>query len=124
MKKIPQNDIQFDFVKFPKILIDPNKVYCSIMMNLTCYQTMPDLFFLSSDPDVAAEDAKGKFDRSIVDEVWDLAEVISGNDSAIWRQDQHGSVIRRTEYGKSSSSYGWEVSDTRDGLRAVHIENL
>ena len=81
---------------------------------------MSDTFALTGDTETAP---KGMFDRSIVDDIWDAAEKIAGNDRGLWRQDKCGTMIRRSDYGKSSSSYGWEVVDTLDGLKAVHFDN-
>ncbi len=90
---------------------------------------MSDLFMLSNDAEVITP--RGKYDRSIVNEVWDAAEVIPGNDSEIWRRDHYGSTICRSEYGNRASSFGWEVtshsfdrSGASGGLRALHIDNF
>lgn len=86
---------------------------------------MTETFSLSNEADVAQ--SQGRFDRSIVDEVWDMTEVINGNDSAIWRKDENGSTICRSEYGNRRSSYGWEIIEASSGnyqLKALHFDNL
>jgi hypothetical protein len=90
---------------------------------------MSELFMLSNEAEVITP--RGKYDRAIVNEVWDAAEAIPGNDSAIWRRDQYGSMICRSEYGNRASSFGWEVTERsfdRSGasgeLHALHIDNF
>ena len=41
--------------------------------------------------------------------VWERAAEIPGLDRAIWRYDAVGKVIRYSDHGDRSSSYGWEV---------------
>lgn len=87
--------------------------------------TMAELFALTDEVEV--QDSRGRFDRSIVDEVWENTAVIEGNDSAIWRKDEKGSTICRDHYGNTRSSFGWEIIEGSDGsvqLKAVHFENF
>ena len=64
--------------------------------------------------------------------IWSKAAEIQGCDKNIWRCDEFGTVIKWSEYGKTSK-YGWEVdhwrpqsrggSDKRGNLRAMHWSN-
>ena len=91
-----------------------------------------ELFSLSGDVEVV--ESRGRYDRSIVDEVWEQATQVNGNDSALWRQDEFGSMICRSEYGNRVSSFGWEIIETSSGsyqigaqtgsLKALHNDNL
>ncbi|MCC6351989.1 MAG: HNH endonuclease [Fimbriimonadaceae bacterium] len=53
--------------------------------------------------------------NSILDElgrravVWQKGAVIPGYDSAMWRHDAFGRVMRWSDYGNRNSEYGWEI---------------
>jgi hypothetical protein len=49
------------------------------------------------------------FDEETIQKVWEKGEVVSNNDPNIWRKDQCGAWIKRTEYGNRNSEYGWEI---------------
>lgn len=49
-------------------------------------------------------------------QAWQSAEAIQDLDAAEWRNDEHGFLIRFSEYGKSQSVHGWAIDDQR----AVH----
>lgn len=92
-----------------------------------------ELFSLSSEVEEVGEKPEGKhYDRSIVEEVWEASEEISGNDSAMWRRDANGLTICRSEYGNRYSSFGWEIIEAGSGqfsiggagLKAVHVDSL
>ena len=51
------------------------------------------------------------YDREVVARAWARAEVIPGNDDELWRKDECGAWIHRLDYGRRSSSFGWEVFD-------------
>lgn len=51
------------------------------------------------------------YDREVVARTWARAEVIPGNDDELWRKDECGAWIHRLDYGRRSSSFGWEVFD-------------
>lgn len=68
--------------------------------------------------------------ETVVQQVWDKAQTVSGADSSIWRKDQCGAWIKRGDYGNRQSRFGWEVdhispggSDNLSNLRALHWEN-
>jgi hypothetical protein len=41
--------------------------------------------------------------------VWSLGQVIPGYDPAVWRRDFEGYLIRRSDYGNTSSEFGWQI---------------
>ena len=43
------------------------------------------------------------------DTVWAKGIPIPGYDSAVWRRDSTGSVMRYSDYGDRDSAYGWEI---------------
>jgi len=49
-----------------------------------------------------------------VDNAWERAATIRGNDPAVWRRDEMGNVIRYGSYG-TTGEYGWEI-DHRNPL--------
>ena len=51
------------------------------------------------------------YDRSIVDSVWEFAQIVPGNDAALWRKDEFGEWIHRLDYGRKDSEFGWEIFD-------------
>lgn len=66
-----------------------------------------------------------------VDDAWDGASTIKGEDPAVWRKDEMGNKIRRASYG-TNGEYGWEIdhrnpvanggTDHGRNLRALHWE--
>ena len=51
------------------------------------------------------------YSRDIVDRVWQTAQIIPGNDPAIWRKDEHGAWIHRSAYRDRHNEFGWEIAD-------------
>lgn len=49
------------------------------------------------------------YDREVIDRVWSYAQVVAGNDPAVWRKDESGAWIHRAEYGNRRSEFGWEI---------------
>lgn len=64
--------------------------------------------------------------------VWNKGAPIIGYDSNVWRRDHEGKAMQYSEYGKRSSTYGWEIdhitpasrggSDALSNLRPRHWE--
>ena len=50
----------------------------------------------------------GRFDQDTIQRVWEKASTIRGKDPAVWRRDNCGAVIRRSQYG-STTPTGWEI---------------
>ena len=64
------------------------------------------------------------YDKLIVDHVWSLAQVIAGNDPAVWRKDEHGAWIHRLDYRNRRSQFGWEIIEHSFYLRRSGVEAL
>lgn len=72
-----------------------------------------------------------RYEREVVDSVWQHGEAVRGNDPELWRKDEFGAWIRRLDYGNRRSEFGWEILDPRRGrgaggvttLRPVHWQN-
>ena len=45
--------------------------------------------------ELADQDAEAGYDREVVERVWGYAQVIPGNDPAVWRKDEFGAWIHR-----------------------------
>lgn len=43
-----------------------------------------------------------------IDAVWRKGQIIPGLDPFIWRSDDFGNRIKRSDYGDRNSRYGWE----------------
>jgi hypothetical protein len=65
--------------------------------------------------------------------IWLNAAVVPGKDIALWRQDPCGAQMYWHDYGKTNSTYGWEVdhllpvarggTDDTSNLQALHWKN-
>ena len=53
----------------------------------------------------------GAYPREVVEQVWQLAQAVPGNDPAVWRKDEFGAWLHRQEYRNRHSEYGWEIAD-------------
>ncbi len=51
------------------------------------------------------------YDRDVIRNVWEFAEVVPGNDPDLWRKDEFGNWIYRLDYGRRTSEFGWEIFD-------------
>lgn len=56
-----------------------------------------------------ADASRKSFSEEEIQEVWNKAEKVDGEDSAIYRKDYAGAWIKRDEYGKTDSTLGWEI---------------
>ena len=57
---------------------------------------------------------RGKdFTREEEQEVWEKARVVPGHSKDEIRQDVCGAIMKRNDYGNTSSDYGWEVDHIR-----------
>lgn len=78
---------------------------------------------LSMDDPVSHEPRSG-YDRELVERVWETAQIIPGNDPAIWRKDERGAWMNRLAYRDRRSEFGWEIADSSFTLRAFGIAAL
>jgi hypothetical protein len=65
-----------------------------------------------------------RYEREVVDHAWSLAQIIPGNDDALWRKDEHGAWINRQEYGNRNSQFGWEIFDPTEAGRGYGLAAL
>lgn len=55
-------------------------------------------------------DVRGSgFASQAIHAVWQRGVVVAGYDAAAWRKDACGAWIKRTDFGLTTSAYGWEV---------------
>lgn len=64
------------------------------------------------------------YDPQVIEHVWSLAQVIAGNDPAVWRKDEHGAWIHRLDYRNRRSQFGWEIAELGFYTRRVGVEAL
>ena len=53
----------------------------------------------------------GRYEKSVLFQVWEYAEIVPGNDADLWRKDEFGNWIYRLDYGNRNSEFGWEIFD-------------
>lgn len=78
---------------------------------------------LSAEEPLSYESREG-YDRELVDQVWQSAQVIAGNDPALWRKDERGAWMNRLAYRDRRSEFGWEIADSSFTLRAFGLAAL
>ena len=49
------------------------------------------------------------FSDDVVQKVWGKGAIVPGYDPNVWRKDQCGAWIGRTQYGNRNSEQGWEI---------------
>ncbi len=61
------------------------------------------------------------YERAIIHNVWEFAEIVSGIDSVLWRKDEFGEWIHRPDYGKRQSKFGWDIFDPGVGRHSQGV---
>ena len=70
-----------------------------------------------------SDPARG-YDREVVERIWNYAQVLPGNDPAVWRKDEFGAWIHRGDYRNRHSEFGWEIADVMGASRHLGTEAL
>jgi len=75
----------------------------------------------------------GSFSEATIDLVWKKGKITTGYDADTYRKDTCGAWMKRTDYGNTSSKYGWEIdhikpvaeggTDDLDNLQPLYWEN-
>lgn len=73
---------------------------------------------------INGDEVFGGYDREVVERVWQLAQVIPGNDAAVWRKDEFGAWLHRSDYRNRHSEFGWEIADCGYRMRTNGIQAL
>lgn len=73
-------------------------------------------------PEYEAE--TGAYPREVVEQVWQLAQSVPGNDPAVWRKDEFGAWLHRQEYRNRHSEFGWEIADGGYRMRKLGMASL
>ena len=66
----------------------------------------------------------GGYEREVVERVWQLAQIVPGNDPQVWRKDELGAWIHRRDYRQRHSEFGWEIAEAGYRMRACGMESL
>ncbi|MEM1442640.1 MAG: hypothetical protein AAGF67_09875 [Verrucomicrobiota bacterium] len=74
----------------------------------------------SSEVEYSARLNRG-YDREVIENVWGFAETVPGNDPDLWRKDEWGNWIRRIDYGRRESEFGWEIFDPGIGRHSQGV---
>jgi len=67
-----------------------------------------------------------QFTGSVLDQVWSKGKIDPNYNSAYYRRDVCGTLMKRTEYGDTNSNMGWEVDHIRPKSAggSDHVSNL
>jgi hypothetical protein len=76
------------------------------------------------DDETHAPDIEQGYDLDVVERVWQSAQLVIGNDPAVWRKDECGAWIHRLAYRNRHSEFGWEIADCAFTLRSYGIAAL
>ncbi len=69
------------------------------------------------------------YSDKFVQQVWEKAHPIREMNPDLWRMDPCGAWIKRTDYGKTMSDFGWRIDSTEDRgwkvekLKPLHVQN-
>ena len=69
------------------------------------------------------------FERDQIETAWEHGRTVAEADPAVWRQDACGAWIRREQFGREGSEFGWKIENVAPGpgdvpvLRPCHYRN-
>ena len=70
------------------------------------------------------------YTESLIQQVWEKARAYTEVDGGAWREDECGAWMRRDEYGRTDTDFGWKIvkvvgggANTVENLRALHHRN-
>jgi hypothetical protein len=65
-----------------------------------------------------------RFSPEVIESVWRKGMVVPGLPDHVWRRDRFGATIRRTDYGRSDTLFGWVVQQVPAPDTTVRIDHL
>ncbi|HXU92275.1 MAG TPA: hypothetical protein VFP33_01330 [Gallionella sp.] len=70
------------------------------------------------------------YSEQLIQQVWEKGRANGEIDSDLWREDECGAWMCRSDYGKADSDFGWKIvntvpgaPDTPENLRPFHHDN-
>lgn len=73
------------------------------------------------------------FTEEQIERVWQKAKIMPNNNPDVFRQDYAGAWIKRDQYGRRDTTYGWEIdhciprslggTDEMENLLPLHWQN-
>jgi len=77
-------------------------------------------------PDLVTDEnlPPGAYAREVIEQAWQLAQTIPGNDPAVWRKDEFGAWLHRQEYRNRHSEFGWEIAECGYSMRHLGLAAL
>jgi hypothetical protein len=69
-------------------------------------------FLIDEPPDASPVEPERGYDWHVIEQVWQSAQVIAGNDPGTWRKDECGAWIHRLAYRNRNSEFGWEIAES------------
>jgi hypothetical protein len=61
--------------------------------------------------------------KEFITAIWGKGRIVRGHDPKIWRKDQCNAWIKKSEYGKRSSQFGWEIDKITTGQKGGEYTN-
>ena len=59
--------------------------------------------------------------RDQIEIAWEHGRTVAEADPAVWRQDACGACIRRDQFGREGSEFGWKIENIADGARGTGV---
>jgi len=70
------------------------------------------------------------YSENLIQQVWEKGRATTDISMDLWREDECGAWISRTDYGKADSEFGWRIvnvtpggPDSVENLRPFHFRN-